>query len=141
VPTWMAVEDEADISEVVMSMFEAWGFSGLCFSDGNEAIAWIDQVDAGLVNEELPELAMIDIRLPTSSGPKIGARIRNSKKLGNIAVVLITAYRLNHAEQAQILLESDADSIIYKPLPDMPQLRSTLDNILAARKGNKVPIG
>ncbi|HVO68978.1 MAG TPA: response regulator, partial [Aggregatilineaceae bacterium] len=89
-PTWMVVEDEPDIYDVLLAMFEIWGIEGVAFVDGAEAVAWILDVDQGRVRGELPELAILDIRLPEISGPAVGARLRQSPVLGNIAIVLIT---------------------------------------------------
>ena len=93
-PTWMVVEDEPDIYDVLLAMFEIWGIEGVAFVDGAEAQAWIEDVDRGRVHGELPELAILDIRLPEVSGPELGNRLRRSHVLGEIAIVLITAYRL-----------------------------------------------
>ncbi|MBZ0308233.1 MAG: response regulator, partial [Anaerolineae bacterium] len=94
-PTWMVVEDEPDIYEVLLAMFEIWGIEGVAFVDGGQAVAWIDDVDEGRVRGELPELALIDIRLPEVSGPDVGKRVRESPILKDMAIVLITAYRLS----------------------------------------------
>lgn len=63
----MVVEDEPDIYEVLLAMFEMWGIEGVAFVDGEEAIAWIDDVDNGRFQGELPELALLDIRLRVKS--------------------------------------------------------------------------
>ncbi|MBZ0301183.1 MAG: response regulator, partial [Anaerolineae bacterium] len=87
--TWMVVEDEPDIYEVLLAMFEMWGIDGVAFVDGEEAIAWIDDVDGGRFRGELPELALLDIRLPGAvSGAAVGERLRKSTVLGDIAIVL-----------------------------------------------------
>jgi CheY-like chemotaxis protein len=132
--TWMVVEDEPDIYDVLLAMFEIWGIEGIAFVDGAEAIAWIEDVDRGSVTGELPELAILDIRLPEVSGPEVGARLRKSPRLGHIAVVLITAYRLSKEEEEQVKLRAQADTLMYKPLPPMPELRKILAQIIGARR-------
>ena len=67
-PTWMVVEDEPDIYDVLLAMFELWGIEGVAFVDGGEAISWVDAVDEGRVHGDLPELAILDIRLPDGLG-------------------------------------------------------------------------
>lgn len=135
--TWMVVEDEPDIYDVLLAMFEIWGIEGIAFVDGAEAVAWVDDVDKGSVANELPELAILDIRLPEISGPEVGARIRRSGRLGQIAIVLITAYRLSADEEDHVKRIAQADMLMYKPLPPMPELRKTLDQIIASRKTRK----
>jgi len=133
-PTWMVVEDEPDIYDVLLAMFEIWGIEGVAFVDGAEAVSWIDDVDKGSVTGELPELAILDIRLPEVPGPEVGARLRRSERLGKVAIVMITAYRLTPEEEEQIKARAQADTLMYKPLPAMPELRRELDKIIAERR-------
>ncbi|MDL1923006.1 response regulator [Chloroflexi bacterium CFX3] len=132
--TWMVVEDEPDIYDVLLAMFEIWGIEGIAFVDGGEAVAWVEDVDKGNVTGDLPELAIIDIRLPEVSGPEVGARLRQSPRLSKVAIVLITAYRLSPDEEEAMKSKAQADALMYKPLPPMPELRRTLDRIIAERK-------
>lgn len=129
-PTWMVVEDEPDIYEVLLAMFEIWGIEGVAFVDGGQAVAWLDDVDNGRVRGDLPELAILDIRLPEVNGPEVGRRIRQSPILGNIAIVLITAYRLTPSEERAIIEQAQANRLMYKPLPAMPELRAVLDEVV-----------
>src|SRR5260221_2632 len=112
----MVVEDEADINAVIVAMFEAWGIVGISFADGLDAANWVDAVNQGLVTIELPELAVIDIRMPEVSGPELGAIIRHSERLKNIGIVLTTAYRLKPEQEQQVIEQAQADALIYKPL-------------------------
>lgn len=125
--TWMVVEDEQDLYEVLIAMFGAWHVDGVAFADGSEATAWIDAVDHGHISGELPSLALLDIRLPVGSGPEVAARIRRSPRLNNIAIVLMTAYRLDNDKHREIMSQSQADLLINKPLPDMAALRKILE--------------
>ncbi len=131
--TWMVVEDEPDIYEVLLAMFEVWGIEGVAFVDGAEAVAWINDVDAGRVQAELPELAILDIRVPEISGPEVGARLRRSPVLGKIAIVLITAYRLQPHEEEAVIAQAGADLLLYKPLPAPDEFRQLLEDALARR--------
>ena len=130
----MVVEDEPDIYDVLLAMFEIWGIEGVAFVDGPEANAWIEQVDQGRVRGELPELAILDIRLPEGSGPEVGKRLRASPILHNIAIVLITAFTLSPEEEREAIALAQADLLLYKPLPAMPELRKRLDAVLAQRR-------
>ena len=125
------------IYDVLLAMFEIWGIEGVAFVDGAEAVSWIDEVDKGIAPGELPELAILDIRLPEVSGPEIGARLRKSTRLGDVAIVMITAYRLSPSEEEQVIKKAEADTLMYKPLPAMPELRAKLDAIIARRKQQK----
>ncbi len=132
--TWMVVDDEPDIYDVLVTMFQLWGIDGVAFVDGAEAVQWVDGVDAGTYGGELPELAILDIRLPGVEGHHVAARIRRSPKLGNMAIVLITAYRISPEQEKQIMLISQADLLLEKPLPTMSELRAQLDALIARRQ-------
>ncbi len=133
-PTWMVVEDEPDIYDVLLAMFEIWGIDGVAFVNGEETVAWLDQVDRGNAVGELPELAILDIRLPEMQGPVVAEYLRKSARLHDIAIVMITAYRLSPSAEEAVIQQAQADTLMYKPLPAMPELRARLDKIIAARK-------
>lgn len=133
----MVVEDEPDIYEVLLAMFGIWGIEGVAFVDGEEATNWIDDVDHGRFQGELPELALLDIRLPGEiQGPVVGERLRQSKSLGNVAVVLITAYKLTPEEEKAVVKKAGADRLVYKPLPRFQELQKLLEEIIAQRRAN-----
>jgi CheY-like chemotaxis protein len=138
-PTWMVVEDEPDIYDVLLAMFEIWGIEGVAFVDGAEAVAWIENVDQGRVRGELPELAILDIRLPEISGPEVGQRLRASSILGHMAIVLITAYRLSPEEEDEVVAKAKADLLMYKPLPTMLELRQKMDDVVAQHRKEPEP--
>ncbi len=133
--TWMVVEDEPDIYEVLMAMFGIWGIDGMAFVDGEEAVAWIEDVENGNYKGELPELALLDIRLPGDiDGPTVGEYIRKCAPLKDIAVVLTTAYKLTTEEEAKFVRQSGADRLIYKPLPKFGELQNVLESTIAERR-------
>src|SRR5450432_1016099 len=104
----MVVEDEPDIYEVLLAMFEIWGIEGVAFVDGEEAVSWIDDADAGKAGD-IHEVALLDIRLPGNvSGPMVGARVRQSPVLNRMVVVLITAYKLTVDEEQAVVKEAGA---------------------------------
>ncbi|MGQ9850028.1 MAG: response regulator [Aggregatilineaceae bacterium] len=132
--TWMVVDDEPDIYDVLVTMFRLWGIEGVAFVDGTEAVHWIESVDDGTYTGELPEMAIIDIRLPGIEGHYVAARIRRSPRLGNMAIALITAYRISAATERYYMAISQADLLIEKPLPALSELREQLDAVIARRK-------
>lgn len=132
---WMVVEDEPDIYELLLAMFEMWGIEGVAFVDGEEAVAWINDVDSGRIQGELPELALLDIRLPGSiGGPEVGERLRQSPRLGQIAIVLTTAYRLTAEEELAVIAKAGADKLVYKPLPRFDELKQLLESVIIKRR-------
>ncbi len=138
--TWMVVEDEPDIYEILLAMFEMWGIEGVAFVDGEEAVAWIEDVDNGRFRGELPELALLDIRLPGAiNGAMVGERLRQSPILGQIAIVFSTAYKLTGDEEKAIIAQADADELLYKPLPKFNELQKILEDVIAKRRSKLIP--
>jgi CheY-like chemotaxis protein len=115
--TWMVVEDEPDLYDTLLALFEIWSVDGVAFTDGIDAMKWIEDVDEGNVDANLPELALLDIRLPGVEGPDIGYRMRQSPLLKNVTIVLITAYHLTPQEEKKVITRAGADALMYKPLP------------------------
>lgn len=133
-PTWMLLEDEPDLQEVILAMYDILGLDGVAFSTGNEAVAWVNSVDRGEYNGEQPELALLDVRLPdTITGPDVSARIRQSPVLGDMVVVLMTAYRLGPQDEIEMRNRAQADLVIYKPLPPIDELHYILNGIILGR--------
>jgi DNA-binding response OmpR family regulator len=106
----------------------------VAFVDGGEAVSWIENVDQGRVRGELPELAILDIRLPEVSGPEVGSRLRRSPTLKDMAIVLITAYRLSPEEEEAVIAQAQADLLMYKPLPTLLELREKMDAVIGRHK-------
>jgi len=131
----MVVEDEPDIYEVLLAMFQMWGIDGVAFVDGEEAVTWIEEVDEGRLQGELPELALLDIRLPGKiNGAMVGERLRKSAILGDIAIVMSTAYKLSPDEEKAIMVQAGADKLLYKPMPRFQELQQILENVIAERR-------
>lgn len=131
----MVVEDEPDIYEVLLAMFEMWGIEGVAFVDGEEAVAWIEDVDNQRFQGELPELALLDIRLPGDiNGVMVGERLRKSSVLNDVSIVLTTAYRLTPEDQEDAMKRSGADKWLPKPLPKFVELQAILEKVIAERR-------
>lgn len=135
--TWMVVEDEPDFYELVLAIYDTLGVDGLAFTDGDEAIKWIEDVDAGqhvTSVDELPQLALLDIRLPGYiSGVEVGNRLRQSPVLGNIAIVLMTAYKLSPKQEQQFITDSGCDLLMHKPLPKLAEFKRVMHDVVAQR--------
>jgi CheY-like chemotaxis protein len=132
--TWMIVEDEFDFYEVVMAIYDTLGVKGLPFMTGEEALRWIEDIDQGNEVTELPSFALIDIRLPgTVSGVEVSHRLRQSPLLGQMGIIILTAYRLSLKEEKAIIQDSGCDRLLYKPLPALDQFRKILQEVMKAR--------
>ncbi len=134
--TWMVVEDEPDLYETLLALFEIWSVDGIAFTNGTDAIQWIEDVDAGKIETNVPELAILDIRLPGVSGDKVGRRLRQSPVLKNIAIVLTTAYYLSSEEEKDVLKVAQTKHLVYKPLPEPTVFQTLLKKAIDERKSN-----
>jgi CheY-like chemotaxis protein len=129
--TWMLVEDEPDLHDMLTHMIEGIGHDVLGFIDGESALAWLRSVELENPSSELPELALIDIRLPGNvDGTQVSAGLRESRMLAHIAIVLMTAYRLSPQEETAVLQRAAPDLMLYKPLPSFPVFRRKLEDLL-----------
>lgn len=132
---WLLVEDEVDIRNIVKVMFQVWGHNTIEFSNGNDAFDFLDDVDENLItDEELPSLALMDIRMPGPNGNEIANRIRQSERLKNIPVLLMTAFQLSEAQQKEFQVRDGVDRIIFKPLPEFDKFHAVLQETIASKK-------
>lgn len=135
--TWMVVEDEPDFYELVLAIYDTLGVDGLAFTHGEEAMSWIEDVDAGQLvttTDELPQLALLDIRLPGKmSGVEVSRRLRESHVLSNIAIVLMTAYKLTPKEEAHFKAQAGCDLMLRKPLPKPSDFKRIMQAVVAQR--------
>ncbi|HUN05375.1 MAG TPA: response regulator [Aggregatilineales bacterium] len=136
--TWMVVEDEPGLYELVLALYDLMGVDGISFTNGEDALAWIDEVEEGnLLLDEVPSLALLDIRLPGQvSGPDVGQRLRQCERTKDMVIVLMTAYRMSPDQRDLLVRQSGADHFLEKPLPDIPVLMKLLEDLFAARASN-----
>lgn len=130
----MLVEDEVDIRNIVKVMFQVWGHTTIEFSNGNDAFAFLDKVENGNFDGELPTFALMDIRMPGPNGNEIAHRIRKIEKLKNIPIILMTAFQLSESEQNAFKTNDGVDRIIFKPLPDLVKLQQIINEVIESRQ-------
>lgn len=127
--TWLIAEDEADIRNMIALLCRMRGHTTLTFENGLRVWEWIDHVEAGK-NGQLPELILMDIRMPGKRGNELAQQMRMMDPLRRKPIVLMTAYTLNNNERQEMMAQDGVDHILNKPLPDFDQLRVILHNII-----------
>lgn len=132
--TWLLVEDDSEIRTLVAMMMTVWGESPLPFPDGRTAWAWLDSVDAGTYTGDLPDLALMDIRMPGYTGDQLAARIRQTEPLKDIPIILMTAFTLSDADVLLLREQIGIDHLLNKPLPDFNDFRALLYEVRDARR-------
>jgi len=134
---WLLVEDETDIRMVVKVMFNVMGHQAIEFANGNDAFDFLDDVDEGTVpDSDLPEFALMDIRMPGPNGNEIARRIRESHRIGGIPVMLMTAFQLTDARLDEFRTQDGVDHVVFKPLPDFDKFKSVIESTIAKRREN-----
>jgi len=136
---WMIVDDNLELQAVLTAMCKMWGIEPIAFGDGDAAMAWLDTIAAGAYQGLLPEVALLDVRLPGESGPNIGARIRAIPRLSHTAIILMSAYWMSSTDKQETVALCQADLMLDKPLPDMDVLRQMIEGTIAKRRAPTTP--
>ncbi len=133
---WMLAEDESDIRNLLTMMIQVWGYNPISYENGQKVWDWLDEVEAQPTHS-IPELVLMDIRMPGKRGNELANRMRTIPALQDVPIVLMTAYSLSETEREQMRIQDGVDQIISKPLPDFEELRNLLTNIQRKKDGRQ----
>jgi CheY-like chemotaxis protein len=132
--TWMLIEDEPDLLDALLVMTQLFGVHGVAFTSGEEAAAWIDEIDRHALRAELPELAWIDLHLPGAlQGDDLAARLRRSPSLSAMPLILTSSIPLAPADERRLLARTNAQRLLIKPLPPLDQMRQIVHEMMFAQ--------
>jgi CheY-like chemotaxis protein len=134
--TWLIAEDENDIRNLIDMMCQVWGHQTMTFENGQKVWEWLDDLETGRYGGQMPELILMDIRMPGKKGTELAYRMRSMPALHDRPIVLMTAFTLNDSERAQMMSSNGVDHIIHKPLPDFEELHKLLHNIARHRQAS-----
>jgi DNA-binding response OmpR family regulator len=104
-PFVLIVEDDPKLKEIVSITLEA-DFELETCEDGNTALERLKEIT--------PQIVILDLHLPGTSGRQILTQIRGDERLAKTRVILTTA----DDRQAETL-GSDADIVLLKPVSPM----------------------
>lgn len=130
---WLIAEDEADIRNLITMMCQVWGHQPLAFENGQKVWDWLDSVESGHYQGQMPEFVLMDIRMPGKKGNEIAQRMRTIPHFQDTPIALMTAYALDEDERINLMDDHGVDQIIHKPLPDFEQLHTTLHRIIQSK--------
>ncbi len=104
-PLVLIVEDEPPLVEVLRYNFQSAGFDTLTTMDGEEALIMVD--------EESPDLIVLDWMLPGLSGIEVCRMIRERRKTRATPIIMLTA----RGEEGDRIrgLDAGADDYVVKP--------------------------
>lgn len=129
--TWLIVEDDMAIRTVLKTMCDIWGYQHVTFPNGFKAMAYLEQDP---VPDPVPDVALLDIRMPGPWGHEISRAIREHNRLQNIPIFLMTAYELPGEDKKDYMDKSGADALLSKPLPAMDDLQSQVTEAIKERR-------
>jgi DNA-binding response OmpR family regulator len=101
----LIVDDEPDIVKVLMIRLE---------SSGYEVIAAFDWVQGiSMANKEMPDLVILDIRMPSGNGFSVAEQLKQSDRTDQIPIIFLTGSPERNTEERAI--ELGARFYIKKP--------------------------
>jgi two-component system phosphate regulon response regulator PhoB len=133
-PAVLLVEDESAQREVLRYNLEAEGFNVIMAENGDEALLFVE--------EQLPDLILLDWMLPGVSGIEVCRRIKARPETRAIPVIMLSA-RSEELDRVRGL-ETGADDYVVKPYSVaelMARLRTQLRRTRPAALGERLSFG
>ncbi|MCI0710596.1 MAG: response regulator [Chloroflexi bacterium] len=97
------IEDELSLATLYLEIMKRAGFSGTMALDGNYALVLLEQ--------EVPDVIILDLMLPGLSGLDVLRYIRSTPRLEDVYVVVTTADYMAGHEVHEL-----ADQVLVKPV-------------------------
>lgn len=113
------VEDDLDLAEMLTTYFGAQGYDIATTPRGEEAV--------DLIREDLPDVIVLDIRLPDIDGYEVCRRLRSDRRTRHLPVIFLTERRERKDKLAGLQL--GAVDYLTKPF-DIQELRLRIRNAL-----------
>ncbi len=130
-PRVLVVEDEPAQREVLAYNLEAEGFSVSRAQNGEEALL--------LVDEDLPDIIVLDWMMPNLSGIEVCRRLKIRPETRSIPIIMLSA-RSEEVDKVRGL-ETGADDYVVKPysvIELMARVRSQLRRVRPATVGQRL---
>ncbi len=113
------VEDDSDLAEMLTAYFKVQGYDVAHAARGEDAV--------GEIEEFMPDIAILDIRLPDIDGYEVCRRLREGRRTHSLPVIFLTEKRERDDKLSG--LELGAVDYITKPF-DIQELRLRVRNVL-----------
>jgi len=127
--TLLIVEDDPDTSEMLRVYFEAQGYQVVLAATGQEAL--------DCCQSNLPDLILLDVRLPDYDGFQVGQRLQEDLRTSRLPVIFVTERRERDYRIAGLKL--GAIDYITKPF-DIQELRLRVRNALRRAGSQNNPV-
>ncbi len=115
----LIVEDDLDVAEMLNAYFRVQGYDVFTVNWGEDGVRAAQTV--------LPDLIILDIRLPDIDGFEVARRVRSDRRTNEIPIIFLTEKR-ERIDRLQGF-EVGADDYITKPF-DVQELRLRVRNAL-----------
>ena len=119
----LIVEDEADAARVLVKRLETNGFDVVVAVDAYQGTAFI--------NNEHPDLVILDLMLPAGGGLSVLKNIKGRPKVAYIPIVILTG--MKDGDIKKEVIDSGVDAYLEKPY-DADILISTINKILSRKE-------
>lgn len=133
-PTILVVEDEAAIREMLNFSLGRAGFDVHEAADARQA--------QDMLNEQVPDLVLLDWMLPGTSGVDLAQKIRHNSRTRELPIILLTA---RGEEESKIKgLEAGADDYVTKPFSTqelIARIRAVLRRVVTTGSEEVIKIG
>ncbi|HWQ46324.1 MAG TPA: response regulator transcription factor, partial [Longilinea sp.] len=121
----LIVEDDLDVADMLSVTFRVQGYSVRVVNWGKEAI--------DVCFDKLPDIIILDIRLPDIDGFEVASRLRTNRRTANVPIIFLTEKR-DRPDRIKGL-ELKADDYVTKPF-DIQELRLRVRNIIGRTKSS-----
>ena len=102
----LVIEDDEDNMELIKFLLSKADYEVLTASNGNEGLR--------LVNENKPDLVLLDLAIPGIDGWNLAKHIRNAPDISHTPVVAVSAHILPRDRQEAI--DAGCNGFLNKPL-------------------------
>jgi chemosensory pili system protein ChpA (sensor histidine kinase/response regulator) len=118
----LVVDDSITVRRVTQRLLERNGMRVLTAKDGVDAVS--------LLQENLPDIILLDIEMPRMDGYEVAAHVRNDPRLQHIPIVMITS-RVSEKHRARAI-ELGVDDYLGKPYQES-QLLDAIEPLVNRR--------
>ncbi len=87
----LIIDDERDIVKALMIRLQTNGYNVVAAFDGAQGLF--------MANKEMPDLVIIDIRMPAGDGFSVVEKLRQSNRTGQIPIIFLTGSPERNAEE------------------------------------------
>lgn len=122
--TALIAEDDSDIRELVATKLSGAGFRVIAAADGTSALA--------AIREQHPDVALLDVMMPGTSGLQILEAVRADPETAAIPVILLSARSQEFDVETGIA--SGASDYIVKPFSPR-ELLERVESVLDHQRG------